>query len=86
MSEERDYTGVTAQTLKQCYNAHQHSMRDSRYRHSPSLSKHVWALKDEHVGYKIQWSVMRKAKDYQNTTKRCKMCLAEKFEIIMANK
>ena len=84
-SEERDYTGLTAQTFKQRYNAHQHSMRDSRYRHSTSLSKHVWALKDEHVGYNIQWSVLRKAKDYQNT-KKCNLCLAEQLEIIMANK
>ena len=52
-----------------CYNAHQHSMRHKRYRHSTSLSKHVWALKDEQIGYNIQWSVLRKAKEYQNTTK-----------------
>ena len=85
-SEEGDYTGLIVQTFKLRYNAHQHSMRDSRYRHSISLSKHVWALKDEHVSYNIQWSVLWKAKDYQNTTKRCNLCLAEKLEIIMANK
>ena len=85
-SEERDYTGLTAQTFKQRYNAHQHSMRDNSYRHSTSLSKHVWALKDEQIGYNIQWSVLRKAKEYQNTTKRCNLCLAEKLEIIMAKK
>ena len=84
--EERDYTGLTAQTFKQRYNEHQHKIRDGRYHHSTSLSKHVWALKDEHVGYNIQWTVLRKAKDYQNTTKRCNLCLAEKLEIIMANK
>ena len=85
-SEERDYTGLTAQTFKQRYNAHQHSMRDNRYRHSTSLSKLVWALKDEQIGNNIQWSVLRKANEYQNTTKRCNLCLAEKLEIIMANK
>ena len=34
-SEERDYTGLTAQTFQQRYNAHKHSMRDSRYRLGP---------------------------------------------------
>ena len=33
-SEERDYTRLTAQTFKQRSNAHEHSMKDSRYRHS----------------------------------------------------
>ena len=61
-------------------------MMDSRYHHSTSLSKHAWALKDQHVGYSIQWSMLQKAKDYQKTTKRCNLCLAEKLEIIMANK
>ena len=80
------YTGLTAHTFKQHYNAHQQSMRNNRYRHSTSLSKHLWALKDKQIGYNIQWSVLRKAKEYQNTTKRCNLCLAEKLEIIMANK
>ena len=51
MGEARDYTCLTAQTFKQRYNAHQRSMTDSIYRHSMSLLKHVWALKDQHVGY-----------------------------------
>ena len=46
----------------------------------------VRLLVDEHVGYNIQWSVLLKGKDYQNITKRCKLCLAEKLEIIMTNK
>ena len=86
--EERDYTGLTAQTFKQRYYTHQHSTRDSRYRHNTSVSKHVWAMKDEQNGYNIQWSVLPKFKDYQNSTlaKGCNLCLAEKLQITMANK
>ena len=85
-SDEKDYTGLTAQTFKQRYNSHQHSMRDSKYRNSTSLSQHVWALKDQGIDYSIQWSIQRKATEYQNTTKRCNLCLAEKVEIILADK
>ena len=42
--------------------------------------------KDQHVDYNIQWSVLRKAKDYQNTTKRFNLYLAEELEIILAKK
>ena len=58
-NDEKDYTGLTAQTFKQRYNSHQHSMRDSKYRNSKSLSQHVWALKDQGTDYSIQWSIQQ---------------------------
>ena len=61
-------------------------MRDNKYRSSTSLSQHVWALKDQGIDFSIQWSIQRKATACQNTTKRCNLCLAEKVEIISADK
>ena len=85
-NDEKDYIGLTAQTFKQRYYSHQHSMRDNKYRNSTSLSQHVWVLKDQGIDFSIQWSIQRKATEYQNTTKRCNLCLAEKVEIISADK
>ena len=86
--DERDCTGLTAQTFQQRYNAHQHSMRDSKYRNSTSLYmlKHAWTLKDQHIGYNTQCRVLREAKDYQDPTKRFNWCLAEKLEAITQTK
>ena len=85
-NDEKDYIGLTVQTFKQRYYSHQHSMRDNKYRSSTSLSQHVWALKDQVIDFSIQWRIQRKATAYQNTTKRCNLCLAEKVEIISADK
>ena len=61
---KKEYTGLTAQTFKQRYHSHQHLMRDNKYRDSTSLSKHVLALKDQHIDYNIKWSVLWKAMDH----------------------
>ena len=36
--------------------------------------------------FNIRWSVRRRATAYQNTTRMCNLCLAEKLEIIKADK
>ena len=84
--EQKEYTGLTATTFKQRFNSHQQSMRDRKYQHSTALSKHVWALKDNSNKFSINWSIHRKATTYQNTTRRCNLCLAEKLAIIKADK
>ena len=61
-------------------------MRHKKYQHSTALSKHVWSLKEKKESYSIKWSVHKKAAAYQNTTKRCNLCLAEKIAIIKADK
>ena len=51
-----------------------------------SLSKHVWALKDQGTDYDKKWSVQWQATEYANTTKRCNLCMAKKVDIISADK
>ena len=61
-------------------------MRDHKYRNSTTLSKYVWSLKDSKVGYTMKLSIHRRAAAYSNTSKKCNLCLAEKFAIIGADK
>ena len=82
----RDYTGLTALTFKERFNGHQYSMRHRSHRNSTALSKYVWSLKDKNTDFNIRWSVRRRATAYQNTTRMCNLCLAEKLEIIKADK
>ena len=83
---EKDYTGLTASTFKQRFNSHQHSMRHRKHRHSTALSNYVWSLKDQDITFDIKWTVLRKAAAYRNTTRRCNLCIAEKLEIMKADK
>ena len=84
--EEKEYTGLTALTFKQRFYAHQHSIRHRENRHSTTLSNHVWSLKDRDRRFTIKWTVLRKAAAYQNASKKCNLCTAEKLEILRASK
>ena len=83
---ESDYTGLTAQTFKQRFNSHQQSFRDKKYQSSTALSKHIWSLKDKDTNFEIKWEARKKATEYQKTTGRCNLCVAEKLAIIRADK
>ena len=62
------------------------AFRDKKYQSSTALSKHIWSLKDKDTNFEIKWEVRKKATEYQNTTGRCNLCVAEKLVIIRADK
>ena len=76
------YIGLTSTEFKTRYNNHNSSFRESKNRYQTELSKHIWKLKDSNINYQIKWKIIGKAKPYCNTTKRCNLCLLEKYYII----
>ena len=44
--------------------------------------KYIWSLKEKNIEYKITWKILGKAHSYSNRTKKCNLCLFEKFHII----
>ena len=46
------------------------------------LSKHIWNLKQKNIVYSIKWKILKRAKSYSNVSKRCNLCLWEKYFII----
>ena len=46
------------------------------------MSMFIWKLKKEEKQFKIKWKVIDKAKSFNPVTKRCNLCLKEKFYII----
>ena len=79
------YIGLTEGTFKQRYNQHTLSLRNKKYANSTELSKHIWILNDNKIEYTINWSILTTAAAYNNKTKRCNLCSAEKFYIIKAD-
>ena len=53
-----------------------------RHRCNTSLSKHIWNLKEEDKDYEIEWSLVEKSTDFNPTSKKCNICLKEKFYIM----
>jgi len=85
-STGKNYIGLTEGTFKQRYTQHKLSFQNRKYTNSTELSKYIWKLKDDKKNYVINWSIITSASSYNNMSKRCNLCLAEKLSIIKANK
>ena len=68
------------------YNNHTSSFRNPKHKHATELSKYIWQLKQSNIQYSIRWKILKKCKAYSNKTKRCNLCLHEKYIIIYHSK
>ena len=82
----KNYIGLTEGAFKQRFTQHKLSLQNRKYANSTELSKHIWKLKDNKKNYTINWSTITSASPYNNKSKRCNLCLAEKLHIIKADK
>ena len=73
---------LTATDFKTRWRNHQMSFKHEKRRNDTELSKYLWKLKEKKEGYSISWKIIAKAKAYSNTTKRCNLCITEKFFIL----
>ena len=75
------YVGL-AESFKPRYHNHIKSFNNRRYAHDTALSIYIWHLKDNNTPYTINWKFLKKASVYNVSTKRCNLCLWEKYFII----
>ena len=85
-NDDKYYIGLTSTTFKSRFAGHKTSFNNRGKMNHTELSKHVWTLKDEGTPYKITWRIVRHAQPYSPRTKRCNLCLWEKYFIITAPK
>ena len=76
------YIGLCDTTFKLRYRNHICSFRNERYKHATEPSKHIWSLKDQKIAYQIKWRKIKQARSYSNVSKRCNLCLWEKFFLL----
>ena len=78
------YTGLTGNSFKKRWYGHTNSFRhrNEDENKTTTLSTHVWKLKDSEKNFEIQWSIIDRAKIFNPTTRKCQLCLKEKFHII----
>ena len=81
----KNYIGLPEGTFKQRFNHQKVTFRHRKYTNSTELSKYIWQLKHNRVNFNIKWSILARARSYNNTTKRCDLCLTAKFMIIKSN-
>ena len=75
------YVGVAA-LFKSRYKGHRTSINNPNYKSATTLSKYIWKLKEEKIGYDIKWRYIDRGSLYNPITRKCNLCNKEKFYII----
>ena len=75
------YTGLTGNTFKKRYDGHTYTFRN-RVDSNTTLSTYIWQLKDENKNYRISWKIIDRGKTFNPSTRKCNLCLKEKYNII----
>ena len=79
-STVKKYIGLCETTFKKRYANHKKSFNHERYKNSTTLSTEFWRLKNANLHPIITWRIARTTQSYNLTSKKCQLCLAEKFE------
>ena len=69
--------------FKQRYYNHKKSFKNRKYASETSLTKYIWEIKDKHnTNSNLMWCTVKGVPGYSNISKRCVLCLHEKYEIL----
>ena len=79
------YTGLTGRTFKQRWNEHNRDFEKIENRTNTSLSLHIWELKDKGIEFDTSWRILERASLYNPATKKCNLCLKEKYFIMYSD-
>ena len=77
------YYGTSEEEFKSRYNNHTKSFRHRECMNETELSNHVWNVKDHDNN--LSQEIHKKASPHQCNSKRCDLCMSEKFSIICAD-
>ena len=80
--KKETYTGVTERPFKKRLYEHTTDMNKTGNRSNTSLSSHIWSLKDRGIDHTITWKLKDRSTKFNPTTKKCRICLKEKFHIL----
>ena len=81
-SNTTSYTGLTSNTFKTRYYGHRQSFIKRELQNATTLSSHIWDLKDKNINYNIKWRAVDRASSFNPITKKCRLCVKEKYYII----
>ena len=68
--------------FKQRYYGHRQSFKKRKLQDETTLSSHVWDLKDKNENFEIKWKVIDRASEFNPVTRKCRLCIQEKYYII----
>ena len=80
--KEETYVGLSENTFKTRFTQHKASFNNNNKRNSTKLSQHIWNLKDNSNTYTLKWKILSQCTPYSPNSKKCNLCIKEKYFII----
>ena len=84
IENHRHFIGLAEITFKDRFYKHKNSFKYESKRNATELSNFVWENKHANTETNLVWNISNKARAYNPETKRCLLCLTEKYHIIFA--
>ena len=78
---QKCYLGSCETTFKDRFGNHIKSFNHAKHKNDTELSKEVWEIKKHSGTPKITWKIIRICRSYNPNSKRCLLCLNDKYEI-----
>ena len=85
VTQSREYIGSTETDIKLRLANHKHSFRNNKLRNSTRLSAYVHELVDKNQAYEIKWNIQAQSNPYVCGSRKCNLCLTEKYEILRSD-
>ena len=80
--QPRNYKRISGNTFKKRYANHKRSFNINRYKSDTKLSFDYWKLEAGNSNPKVTWAAKNQFSAYNPQSKRCSLCINEKFEIL----
>ena len=81
-SVKETYVGLASTSFKARWSNHKTSFNLESHEKETRLSIHVWDLKRKGIDYELKWQILAKSKSYSPSSKKCWLCLKEKYYIL----
>jgi hypothetical protein len=82
---DKHYFGATETSFKKRFANHKESFAKESKSSATTLSKHIWDLKGKGLPHSIKWEIVKRCGPYKCGTRRCDLCLSEKYYILEAD-
>ena len=79
--KQKCYLGSCEKAFKDRFGNHKKLCNHAKHKNDPELSKEFWEIKKRSETPKITWKIIRISRSYNLNSKRCILCLNEKYEI-----
>ena len=73
---------MTGRAFKDRWQEHKYDIKNVSGKEKTRLSTHIWEMKDRGESHDIEWELIDRASTFNPTTKKCLVCLKEKFHIM----